>query len=306
MEKKFEQVFDLSQRQGKVLICGEEGAGKTLLSTYLGIQKMLRGQLDCWKSYDKVDSYNNLGYKFSKNYEHVVFSNFDINCSGTFIPDRKSYVIDPFRLGLYCEDYETQVIPPLSFVILTEAQRVFNAYMWNYLRPEVRAFWETSRQADVELVMDTNQPELIYKGMRELCNRVLYLYEKTEEIKDKDGVVLGHKLFVKEFKKYKHFEKYYETNNENLIFEEYVLIIPKCVYKNYDSYQCRLLHLKGRSEDDYIFEYFPEIKSIEDVEVFASNFGLIPREGYYVKASKTVSVKDNNKNNDEIYDLEGF
>lgn len=302
MEKSFEKAFDLSKRIGKILICGEEGAGKTLLSTYISIQKMLRGQVDCWKSFELVDIYNSLGYHFSKNYEHLLFSNFDINCSGTYIPDRKSYVVDPFRLGLYCSDYETDLVPPLAFIVITECQRVFNAYMWNCIRPEVRAFWETSRQAEIELLMDTNQPELVYKGMRELCNRIIYLYQKTEEIKDRDGVVVGHKLFVKEFKKYNQFVKYLDTSNEKLIDEEYELVISKCVYQNYDSYQCRMLHLKGRAEQDYIIRNFPEVKSVEDVEKFVENFGLTAPEGYYVKPSqlkKSNVLMDNVDNEGE-------
>lgn len=278
--------MDLSKRQGKILICGEEGAGKTLLSTYIAIQKMLRGQQDCWKSYDQVDEYNKLGYHFSKNYEHLVFSNFDINCSGTSIPDRKSYVVDPFKVGLYCEDYETRLFPPGSFLVMTEAQTFLNADMWKYIRPEIQRFWETSRQADIELLMDTNQPGLVYKRMRNLCNRIIYLHENTQEIVDRDGLVVGHKLYVKEFKKYQQFERYLDSNKSELIFKEYTLILKKCVYSNYDSKQCRYLHLKGREQQDYILEHFPKIQTIEDVNAFIENFNVIAPEGYYVKPSQ--------------------
>lgn len=304
MEKSFEEFMNLSKRQGKVLICGDEGAGKTLLSTYIGIQKMLRGVKDCWKSYELVDKFNSLGYKFSKNYEHTVFSNYDINCSGTSIPSFSSYMIDPYRIGLYCDDYETDLLPPLTFVILTEAQRIFNAYKWQYIRPEVRAFWETSRQAEIELLMDTNQPNLIYSGMRSLCNRVIYLHEPVQEIKSVHGVVTGHKLFVQEFKKYSFFERFLMTNNKDLIKEEYTLILPKCVYQNYDSYQCRLLHLKGRQEQDFNVSHFPKIETVEDVEAFAENFGLYAKEGYYVKPSDLKKIKEEKVENED--DLEQF
>lgn len=286
MEIEFKDFMDLSQRQGKVMIVGEEGAGKTLLVTGIGTYKMLRGQEDCWKSYEVVDEYNALGFHFSKEYEHLVFSNFDINCSGTKIPSRKSYVLDPYRVGLYCEDYETDVFPPYAFMIITEAHMVFNAYMWQFIRPEVRRFWETARQADIEIIMDTNQPNLIYNGMRSLCNRVIYLHEKTQEITDRDGIVVGHKLFVKEFKNYGLFEKYLQSNKQELIKKEYTLILRKCFYQNYDTKQCRYLHLKGREQQDYILKHFPEIKTIEDVNAFIDNFGVLAPEGYYVKPSQ--------------------
>lgn len=293
MVKHFKEFMNLDVRQGKVLICGEEGAGKTLLSTYIGVQKMLRGLEDCWKSYARVDEYNRLGYNFSKDYEHLLFSNYNINCLGTYIPTFRTHMIDPFQIGLKCEDYETKLLPPLSFIIITEAQTVFNAYMWQYIRPEIRRYWETSRQAEIELVMDTNQPELVYKGMRNLCNRIIYLHEKTQEILDRHGFVVGHKLFVKEFKKYSFFERYLQTNNADLVKEEYTLILDRCVYENYDSKQCRYLHLKGRENEDYYVEYFPDIKTIDDVETFADNFGLYAREGYYVKPGQIKDIKAN-------------
>lgn len=290
MEKFFNQFMNLSKRQGKILICGEEGAGKTLLTTYIAVQKMLRGVIDCWKSYSKIDEFNNLGFHFSKNFEHLLFSNFDINCSGTHIPSFKSYKVDPYRLGLYCEDYETVILPPYSFVTLTEAQRIFNAYKWQYIRPEIRGYWETSRQAGIELICDTNQPNLIYSGMRSLFNRVIYLYDFVEEIKDSKGIVVGHKLFVKEFKRYSFFEKYLQSANESLC-ETYELILNKCVYSNFNTYQCEMLHLKGREEQDYIIEHFPDIKTIDDINAFAESFGLYATEGYYVKPSSLESVQ---------------
>ena len=293
MVRKFNDVFDLNKRIGKMLICGVEGSGKTLLSTYIGIQKMLRGQEDCWKSFKEIDNINKLGYTFSKNFEHLLFSNYDMNCKGTYVPNRKTNLLDPFKVGLVCKNYETVPLPPYSFLIITEAQRVFNAYMWQYLRAEVRAFWETSRQANIEIILDTNQPELIYKGMRELLNRIIYLYKDTEEVIDKEGNVKGHRLYIKEFKKYKYLEKYLENSNENLVMYTYILELVGCLYSNYDSYQCKMLHLNGRTDDDYNIAKFPDIKTIEDVEMFAENFGLYPPEGYYVKPSTNVKQSNN-------------
>lgn len=297
-EKHFKDFMNLSKRQGKVLICGEEGSGKTLLSTYIAVEKMLMGVQDCWKSYEKVDKYNSLGYNFSKNYEHLVFSNFDINCSYTHIPSFKSYVVDPYKIGFHCEDYETVPLPPYSFLVLTEAQTIFNAYLWNYFRPEVRRYWETSRQTEVEIIIDTNSPNLIYKGMRDLLNRIIYLYQDVEEIKNLDGIVVGHKLFIKEFKKYSQLERYFDTNNEKLVKEDYILILNRCVYPNYNTKQCEYLALKGREMQDYLIEHFPEIKTAEDVEAFVSNFGLYMPEGYLVSPGNALKTS---KNKDNLY-----
>lgn len=301
MRIEFDKFMDLSKRQGKILICGEEGAGKTLLSTYIGVQKMLRGLEDCWKSFERVDEYNALGYHFSKNYEHLVFSNYDINCSDTHIPSFRSYVVDPFRIGLHCEDYYTDLFPAYSFFIITEGQIVFNSHKWANIRPEIRRYWETSRQADIELIVDTNQPNLVYNGIRGLFNRIFYLYQKTEPIYDKNNVCVGHKLFIKEFKRYQWFDQYMENHNENLVFQTYELILRKCMYENYDSKQCRYLHLKGRKDQDYTIEHFPEISTVEDVENFVDTFGMVDPDGYYISGNKNLN-KNVKKVEDDIDD----
>lgn len=303
MQKSFNQFIDLKKRIGKMLICGDEGAGKTLLTTYIGMMKMLQGEIDKYNSYEKVDEYNALGYNFTTNYEHLVFSNFDMNTAGTRIPDLRSYVVDPFRVGLFCEDYETDFYPPGSTFFITEAQTVFNAYKWMFIRPEIQRYWETGRQAGINIVMDTNQPGLIYKGIRSLLNRVIYLWKDCEEIKNGEGIVIGHKLYVREFKKYNDLEKYLEDTRINN-YVEYTLILNKCVYENYDSYQCRYIHLFGRENQDFRIEHFPKINSIEDVQVFVNLFGSFEPDGYYIKNVPKKKENINENDNDE-FDLSG-
>lgn len=292
-EKTFSQVFNLNKRLGKILIAGDEGAGKTYLSIIIAVEKMLRGIVDCWKSYEKVDEYNALGYKFSKNYEHLAFANHDINCLGTKIPSFSSYTFDPFRVGLHSPDYNTDLFPPGATLFCTEAHMPFNAYMWQYVRPEVTAFWTTSRQYDISLVMDTNRPNMVVNTIRELCNRILYLYKEVEEIK-KGNIVVGHRFYVLEFKSNGSFTTYLKTGKKENC-EEYVLKIDTCRYQNYDTEMCRYLHLKGREIEDFCIKHFDKIQSLEDVEKFAESFGSVIPEGYYIKPGAKVKEKEKNE-----------
>ena len=83
------------------LIFGPRGRGKDLLCTKFGLEKMLNNLDELYYSKENVSYFNSLGYNFTTNYEHLLFSNIEINCSGTYIPMRKSYVLNPYKLGLY-------------------------------------------------------------------------------------------------------------------------------------------------------------------------------------------------------------
>lgn len=293
VEKTFKEVFDLNKRLGKILFAGAEGSGKTLAMVMLGVEKMLRGQKDCWKSYDEVDEYNALGFNFSKNYEHLVYSTVDMNCSYTEIPSFSSYEVDPYRLGLYSEDYETDLLPPGACVFIDEAHIPFNAYMWPYVRPEVVGYWTTSRQYDISLVMATNRPTQVVNFIRDLCNRIFYFPENVEEIKN-GGVVVGHRFHVLEFDNNACFERFLNTGQKENC-KEYILRYDKCCYPNFDSRKLRFAHVRGRELSDYICAHHDEIKSVEDIERIFLRFGFVFPRGYYIiKSEKVKSVNNYN------------
>ncbi len=289
MEKTFEQFIDLSKPIGKMFICGKEGSGKTLLSAYIGVEQMLRGMQDCWQSYEWVDEYNSLGYDFQTNYEHLCVSNFDINCLGTNQPDQSSYVVNPYKIGLWSEDYDTDFFAPGTCFHITEAHQIFSAHRWQYTRPEVKNFWTTARQAKYNAIFDTNMPNEVIKDIRQLCTRFIFLYKKLDDLY-KDGKIVGHRLYVYEFTEWADLEAF--LNNGKLDhYEEYTLILRRNTQVNYDTWFCKYIHLKGRFGQQFKVEKFPKITGIEDVENFADVFGLSPPEGYLVKQSKYAEVK---------------
>lgn len=266
MEKKFEEFINIHDRIGKMLICGLEGYGKTLLLSYIAVEKMLIGQEECWKSYDVIDKYNELGYNFSKNFEHLVFIAFiSVNCSGTDIPTRISYDLDPFRMGLYSEDFDTDLYPPYANLFIPEAQTVFDSHKQNQMRSEFFRYFETSRQARISLILDCQRPILIAKNVRDLINRFIVLTKPVEHLKDVKGEVVGHKLFVLEFKSNIALERWL-TNGKTDDCEEYELILNRKMYDNYDSYFFEFLHLKGRENQDFRIVVTDPVKTVDDVE----------------------------------------
>lgn len=286
MTKHFKDFIDYNKRIGKMIIAGVEGAGKTELLAMILIGKMLHGMEDCWKSYDTVDEYNALGFNFSKNYEHLAFSNIDVNCEGTNIPDRKVYKCNPYRLGLFDPLYDTDYYPPYSLFGLTEGYNFLNAYLYNKFREGFRGWLKTCRQSKYDMVVDTHAFEDICTIFRRLTNRFIYLYKPVEDIKNRDGVIIGHRFFVKEWKTNRD-AMLFEGSNKEVNCETYDLVVNMCLHDNYDTEYCKYLHLQGRKFQDFVIQNFPKIEKAEDLENFGEEFGIIPPEGFFVSNNKS-------------------
>lgn len=303
MVKKLKDFINVNERAGKILIFGLEGTGKTLLLSALAIEKMLNCQLDILDSYSQVDELNLMGYSFSTDYEHLVFSAFiKINCSGTNIPDLESYKLNPFKLGLFMRDYDTDFYPPGSWFFIPECQRVFNSYMQEYMRPEVSGMFETSRQAGYSLIMDCQRPMLIAKNIRDITNRFIRLYKPCTHVLNKDGVCCGHKLYIHEFRSNKDVETWESTGVEQN-YEEYTLELDRCYFNNYDSYFFRYFHLRGRSDQDFTIEKWPDIENIDDVEALSAESGMTPPDGYYKKKSDLKKDKGSKQTDNSQLDI---
>ena len=302
-EIKFKNWINFDKRLGKMIISGLEGFGKDLLTTAVGVGKMLHGFEDCIKSYAEVDEYNNMGFNFSKNYNHTCFANYPINCRGTEIPQRKVYVFDPYRCGFYDPDYWTDLFPPYSLFCGTEAKSFLDAYEWDKYPARYIGWIKTLRHIRYDMLVNSQVFNDICVAFKRITNRFILLTRETEEIKNLKGEVVGHKLFVKEWTRFKDVELYEKTTKEQNC-KEYVLILDKCYYENYDHRICRLLHLKGRENQDFRIEHFPEIESVEDVEAYAEVLGFDRPEGF-LKVSKK-SIKNVNESSDVSNDIIEF
>lgn len=296
MEIHFKDFIDYDKRLGKTLIVGLEGTGKTLLLSRIAIGKMLHGFEDCAKSYVQTDYYNSLGMHFSKNYKHCCFSNFDIKCVNTIMPDRKSYVVDPFRLGFFREDYETDIVPPEALVCITEGFNYFNAYMYNKFHPTFIAYLKTCRQARIDFVSDSQEFGDFCTKFRQICTRFIYLEKETEPVYDAKGKLVNHKLFVVEWNNYRDVNVFVKTNKRQNC-KEYELLLDMPCWGAYDTEFCKYLHLKGRQSQDYRIEHHPEIKSVDDIES-SSVINFTPPTGFLSTVSSGKRGKDEDLDDD--------
>lgn len=297
---KFKDFINYDERIGKMIIAGVEGSGKTLLLSRIAVGKMQHGIEDCWKSWDEVDFYNSLGMNLSKNYEHLCFANYDINCEGTEIPFQKVYRCNPYRLGLFDKSFPTDFLPPYALICVTEGYNYLNSYFYDKFRDSVRAWLKTCRQAKYDMVVDCHAFADICTIFRRLTNRFIFLYKKVEDIKNKDGIIVGHKLFIREWNDWQEMERYFGSKSKIQNYEEYELIIDMCMHDNYDTNYCKYLHLLGRKMQDFFIQHFSEITNVDEIEGMLEEFGVIAPEGYFVsKGSKSKSEKSSLSSPDE-------
>lgn len=292
-----DEFIDVSKPFGKMLITGLEGFGKTLLLSAIAVKVMLNGLNDCFKSYEVVERYNRLGFNFSTDYEHLCFVAFiEINCAGTEIPARVSYDFDPFHFGLYCEDFDTDIYPPYASLFVPECQRVWPSYKAEQIRPEVYGNMETGRQAKFNLVMDAQRLMMVAKPVRDLCNRIIRLEKKCEEIKNAKGEVIGHRLFVIEFNSNADAESYV-NNKIKKDCKEYILEIDRCHYENFLSEYFEFMHLIGRENQDFRIVPHKAIESIEDINEMTS---ILMPDNYLITKNKKKEVKQVEEPEEEL------
>ena len=131
---------------------------------------------------------------------------------------------------------------------------------------------------------------MVAKPLRDLINRFIVLTKEVEHVKDSKGNIIGHKLFVLEFNSNRDIEVWGATGRKDM-GKEYILYLPRLTFGNYDSYFFEYSHLKGRKEQDFCINKYPEIKSVDDVECLDDT--KVP-EGFFIskKTSKKEFVND--------------
>lgn len=271
-----------------IVLCGLPGTGKTLYLTYLCVQRMLGTIFDVYNVYDEIDTLNKYGFHFTKRFEHLASANFNVNTDGTAIPNMRIYKVNPYKLGFYDKDFKTDIFP-FDFVhYVTEAQNYWPSELWDYLPQRVKTFWQTKRHADIDFVLDCQNPMEIAKPVRSLSDE-FYQFIKCEHLTDygrwiekpKNENIVKHRWTYRVFKGNLAFEEFLKTNNSKLC-DIKTEVSDKSYFNNYDSKFCRELHLRGRNNEDFNIKHFGEE---DDSDIFT-----VP-DGYFVSKKDRNGVK---------------
>lgn len=256
------------------------GLGKTMLVTYLMQLAMFqcRQNLNYLKS--QVDDLNNLGFRFSTNFEHLGFANFDINCLGTSYPYLRSYRVNPYEIGFFLKDM-TKPFPPNSVFGITEFQNYYPSSMNDYIRPEYLMKYQTSRHTNLSFIVDCQRPTDVAKKIRDLFNIFIECCGVEEVIKD--DYLVGIKWKVKIIYNPFDLERYLRSG-DNTLCEETEIYCPWVLYRNYDSYFCKMLHYKGFEKEDFEFKYFGDG---DDSDIY-----LQPKDFFVSKPNRVQKTED--------------
>lgn len=263
----------------RLLVYGPCGSGKTLFCCNLVQCAMIQSSQFVYNVYAEVDDLNSNGFKFSKNFEHLVFSTFEVNSVGTGIPNLRTYKFNPYYFG-FSGKFKTIPYPPHSIFCIDELQNYYPSNMNDYIRPEVLRKWQTSRHDGLTIIGNVQRPQDIAKKIRDIFDYYIQCYDYQEIIKD--NVCCGHIWTLRIIDNNLALEEYLRTNNKDLC-TEIKFRVNRCLYYNYDSYSCKHLHYKGFENSDFEIEHFNSI----------NNDVLTTPDGYYI-SPKDLVVKDNN------------
>lgn len=252
-----------------ILLWGNRGHGKTLLLTYLMQDAMIQSLGFVQDIYDEVDCLNEVGFNFNKDFEHIVFANYDVNTIGTGVPDLRTYKFNPYYFG-FNGSFKTRPFPPRSIFGITELQNYYPSRMNDYIRPEVERKWQTSRHDGITIIGDVQRPFDLAKKIRDLFDYYIECYSYKEKIIN--GCCVGHIWTLRIIDSSRTLEEYLRTNNKELC-QEVKFVVNRCLYHNYDSYFCKDLHYKGFENIDFQISHFGN--GNDDV--------LSTPDGYFIK-----------------------
>lgn len=93
------------------------------------------------------------------------------------------YFLSPYRLGIAENGenaYPVQFFPPYSLLVIPEAQRYFDARQ--QIHPRVSAFFEKHRHQHLDIILESQRPDLIDLNIRRLAHLFVEMRGvKTEE-----------------------------------------------------------------------------------------------------------------------------
>ena len=259
---------------------GLPGTGKTLYLVYKACMLMQQTIYEVYDTYDEIDKLNENGFNFSKNFEHLIASNFDIDSINCEVSDLRTYKVNPYRLGMPSKNFKTDVYPFGFQFIVTECQNYWPSDMWQYLRPEVKTFWQTKRHGDYDFILDCQSPMDLAKPVRILVD-TFYEHTNLKHIY-KNNVCVGHEFYLNKIVGNSKLEQYLKTGNEDLC-EKIVETVDTCFFENYDSYFCRMLHINGREKQDFKICHFGDE---DDSDI------LTAPKGYFEKKTDRTGLKN--------------
>ena len=237
-------------------IIGETGAGKTSLAKYF-IQEAYRneGKRILRRSCELIKKANK---DFKRNYtlpEKVpIYTNFHVNLHIGYHRYYEPYYLNGYYFGVTNEKVETEYVVPGGWLFLDEAQRILNSRKSSTFADHASYGFETSRQADLRIILIAQRGKLIDCNVRDLGVHVINVVNMENET-DAAGNVVRSVWNCREFDGWQAAEKYFQTGEGQYTEKPY--INEGNIFKGYDSYEKISEFLPPKGKD---FDYLPHTK----------------------------------------------
>lgn len=169
------------------------------------------------------------------------------------------YYLSPFHLGIAEEGekaFPVQFFPPYSLLIIPEAQRYFDARQSGTFPPRVSGFFEKHRHQHLEIILESQRPDLIDLNIRRLTHRFIEM-RGVENKTNFAGRVESTTWRTREFASWNEVNDYLNGKGEG--YADKTFKHDGNIFAAYDSYACNKEFfprtVEGKTSYDFLSSY---------------------------------------------------
>ena len=235
------------------IIFGATGAGKTAFATYKLKEKYMNdGSNILRRSRRIVETVN---AKYGTNYtppDKVPFyTNYKIKLHVGYHKYYEPYLLNGYYFGIPNEENDTEYVVPGSWLVIDEAQRVYNSRESASFKDWASYAFEIHRQAELNILLLSQRGMLIDRNIKELGVHVIEI-RGIENTKDAAGNIIQTKWKCREFEDWAACERYLKNNEKT--YTEKTYVNQWSIFDSFDSFAKLKDFLPPKGKD---FDYLP-------------------------------------------------
>lgn len=260
-------------------IFGLPGAGKTALLTKLALDYMTGylARQDLKNSIKVISQLNAGGFDFTIPDAHLVYVDYGVTARHGAV---KNHEVNGFELGLFDANHFTRMFPPCARFFLDEAQKYLNSRERTGIADSVSRFYELHRHNYFDITLVSQRPGLIDKNVRELSEKVLFVYGMEHTFSD--GRLFGTRWHCLSFETSADAIAFCDGKRPDYVRESYSFIGN--IFKHYSSHYHLPAFYKAAKGRDFAVGFSEDYKlTVDDIQRFNNSNSYLNPIGYFKK-----------------------
>lgn len=182
--------------------------------------------------------------------EHFAFSSVRMvaHCQG--FKARENYSIDPFKIGLKNNKFDTVFIPEYSAIFIPEGQMFFNSR--KRLNEYTSAWFQNSGHGHYDVYIDGQRVTLFDSNIRELATQCFFV-ETLKTKTDRFGQVVKVIIYAIKFTDCNSLEKYVSSGKKENNGEKAQFVYDGNIFKDYDAFENKRFFYHGFEKEKIRF-----------------------------------------------------